>query len=69
MVGWSPALWIVGYSLIATGDEESDSRGSVPKNRFSLNAILEEIKRIMNPPLYGASFSLMRCGLYPNRLE
>ncbi|XP_024400516.1 uncharacterized protein [Physcomitrium patens] len=59
MVGWSPALWIVGYSLIATGDEESDSRGSVPKNRFSLNAILEEIKRIMNPPLYGVLVGML----------
>lgn len=59
MVGWLFVFWIVGYFLIVIGDEESDLRGSVFKNCFLLNVILEEIKCIMNFFLYGVSFFFM----------
>jgi predicted permease len=55
MVGWSPALWTVGYSIIATGDEDSNLGESSPKDTFFWTTLQEGLKRIMNPPLYGVS--------------
>lgn len=55
MVGWSPALWTVGYSLIATGDEQRETREDVSKTRFSWRALVDGFRHIMNPPLYGVS--------------
>lgn len=55
MVGWSPALWTVGYSLIATGDEERETSEDVSKTRFSWRTLVDGFRHIMNPPLYGVS--------------
>ena len=55
MVGWSPALWTIGYFIIAKGDETSDVGDSSPKHNFSWTTLVEGFKRIMNPPLCGVS--------------
>ncbi|KAG0568183.1 hypothetical protein KC19_6G000700 [Ceratodon purpureus] len=59
MVGWSPALWTVGYSMIAAGDEDSDSGESSLKDIFSWTSLLEGFTRIMNPPLYGVLIGVL----------
>lgn len=53
MVGWTPALWTVGYRIIASGDADEDSRGNATRQGLSWLTVADWFESIMNPPLYG----------------
>ncbi|CAM6100938.1 unnamed protein product [Calypogeia fissa] len=57
MVGWSPAMWSVGFKILTAGDEEevSESNGEQPIWKIIIN----RIGSIMNPPLYGVFVGLL----------
>ncbi|CAM6040083.1 unnamed protein product [Sphagnum compactum] len=53
MVGWTPALWTVGYRIISSGDADEDSRGHATRHGLSWLTLADWFESIMNPPLYG----------------
>ncbi len=55
MVGWTPALWTVGYRIISSGDADEDSRGNATRQGLSWLTLADWFESIMNPPLYGVS--------------
>lgn len=53
MVGWSPAMWSVGYKILTAGDEEEGSESNA--EQLTLQSVFNWIRSFMNPPLYGVS--------------
>jgi predicted permease len=53
MVGWTPALWTVGYRIISSGDADEDSRSNATRQGLSWLTLADWFESIMNPPLYG----------------
>eukprot|EP00850_Spirogloea_muscicola_P009187 SM000051S17547 [mRNA] locus=s51:194770:197972:+ [translate_table: standard] len=63
MVGWSPALWSVGYRIITGGgegeDEESGEEGGELTFLSPWQSVVAWLSRVMNPPLYGVLIGML----------
>ncbi|MCO5597618.1 hypothetical protein L7F22_051699 [Adiantum nelumboides] len=57
MVGWSPCLWTLGYSILSSTSMPSEPAAS--DQSFSLHSLVLWGKRVMNPPLYGVLIGLL----------
>ncbi|KAL3683882.1 hypothetical protein R1sor_001904 [Riccia sorocarpa] len=57
MVGWSPAMWTVGYKILTSGDEVQDAESFEGQPWWKRVSNL--IGSVMNPPLYGVFIGLL----------
>ncbi|KAL2635999.1 hypothetical protein R1flu_007478 [Riccia fluitans] len=57
MVGWSPAMWTVGYKILTSGDEVQVAESS--DGRSWWETVSKLIGNVMNPPLYGVLIGLL----------
>eukprot|EP00850_Spirogloea_muscicola_P014387 SM000103S09479 [mRNA] locus=s103:177162:180399:- [translate_table: standard] len=63
MVGWSPALWSVGYRIITGGgageDEDLVEEGGELTFLSPWQSVVAWLSRVMNPPLYGVLIGML----------